>query len=64
MQLNPKIKIMLEESDKKGIDGTSLFENDTKSFLQSLAIQHLAEKLNDHPKKNKRRHHQPRLLSA
>ncbi len=64
MQLNPNIEKMLKESDQQGIKGVSLFENDTKSVLQSLAIQHLAGKLNDQPKKNKRRHHQPRLLSA
>ncbi|OOF35927.1 hypothetical protein BKK48_08150 [Rodentibacter heidelbergensis] len=65
MSINSHIEKMLKESDKKGIEGVSVFENDVPSALQSLAIQHLAGKLNhDHPKKNKRRHHQSRLLSA
>ncbi|WP_298667022.1 hypothetical protein [uncultured Haemophilus sp.] len=65
MIINPHIVKMLQESDEKGVEGVSVFENDVQSTLQSLAIQHLAGKLNnDHAKKNKRRHHQPRLLSA
>ncbi|MEE6030952.1 hypothetical protein [Avibacterium paragallinarum] len=65
MKINPHIEKMLKESDAQGVEGVSVFENDAQAVLQSLAIQHLAGKLNnDHPKKNKRRHHQPRLLSA
>lgn len=65
MTINPHIVKILQESDKKGVEGVSVFENDVQSTLQSLAIQHLASKLdNGNNKKNKRRHHQPRLLSA